>query len=98
MKNKNVKPIKGLIMKVNVSTKTKAVADEEKIAIDVLEEGVVHLYFYDGISSVVASTAKVLSSLKKDNPSLMVTDLEIVTTAVSKDGAIINFEEKTSLI
>ena len=31
MKNKNVKPIKGLIMKVNVSRKTKAVADEEKI-------------------------------------------------------------------
>ena len=46
MKNKNVKPIKGLIMKVNVSRKTKAVADEEKIAIGVLEEGVVHLYYY----------------------------------------------------
>ena len=46
MKNKNVKPIKGLIMKVNVSAKTKSVADEEKIAIGVLEEGVVHLYYY----------------------------------------------------
>ena len=69
-----------------------------KIQSVVLDEGVVHLYYYEGISSVVASTAKVLSSLKKDNPSLMVTDLEIVTTAVSKDGAILNFEEKTSLI
>jgi hypothetical protein len=85
-------------MKVNVSPKTEAIAAERKIAITVLDEGVVHLYYYEGISSVVASTAKVLSSLKKDNPSLMVTDLEIVTTAVSKDGAIINFEEKTSLI
>lgn len=85
-------------MKVNVSSKTEAIAAERKIAITVLDEGVVHLYYYEGISSVVASTAKVLSSLKKDNPSLMVTDLEIVTTAVSKDGAIINFEEKISLI
>lgn len=85
-------------MKVNVSPKTEAEARERKIAITVLEEGVVHLYYYDGIRNVVASTAKVLSLLKKDNPSLMVTALEIVTTAVSKEGAIINFEEKTSLI
>ena len=94
MKNKNVKPIKGLIMKVNVSRKTKAVADEEKIAIGVLEEGVVHLYYYRGARDVTASTAKIVSLLKKDNPSLMVTALTVVVTSINNDGAIVNFEEK----
>lgn len=81
-------------MKINVSPKTKAVADKNEIAICVLEEGVVHLDYYRGARDVTDSTAKIVSLLKKDNPSLMVTALTVVVTSINKDGAIVNFEEK----
>ena len=81
-------------MEVKVSKKSKDFAKKNKMEIELCGEGVVHVYYYRGISNVTYLTAALVSSLKKDNPSLMVTALTIAVTSISSDGAIVNFEEK----
>lgn len=84
---------------VNISKETGDFAWKNKMAIIPCEENVVYIFYYNDICDEVRLTAKLLSLIKKDNPSLMVTTLSVVTTSVSKagaskGGAIINFEGK----
>jgi hypothetical protein len=81
-------------MEVKVSKRSKDFAEKNKMGIELCGEGVVHIHYYRGITSETYVTAALVSSLKKDNPSLMVTALAIAVTSISSYGAIVNFEEK----
>ena len=81
-------------MEVKISKKSRDFAQKNKMRIELCGEGVVHIHYYRGITSETYLTAMLVSLLKKDNPSLMVTALMSVVTSISSDGAIVNFEEK----
>ena len=68
---------------VNVSKEVGDFAWKNKMAIVPCEENVVYIFYYKDIRDEVRLTAKLISLIKKDNPSLMVTALTVVTTDVS---------------
>ncbi len=77
---------------VKISKEVKDFTWENKMFLVPQEENVVYISYRNDICVYYNEellTAELISLIKKDNPSLMVTALHI-----SKKGAIVNFEEK----
>jgi len=84
-------------MKIKISNKTSKFAKNNKMGIGPCGEGVIYINYHPDISNekYLYLTAALISLLKEDNPSLMVTALAVVSTSARHDGAIVNFEEKS---
>jgi len=79
---------------VKISKETQDFAEKNRMEVIPYGEGVVYIRYYRAIRNEEENTAKVISLLKRDNPSLMVTGLVAFVTSICAMGTIVNFEVK----